>query len=36
MFETQEPLEKRSKSTMLAVILAVFVILGLTTWYFTQ
>jgi hypothetical protein len=36
MFETQGPVEKGSKQTMLLVILSVLAVLGVITWYFTQ
>jgi hypothetical protein len=36
MFDTQGPVEKGGKATMLLVITSVMLILGLITWYFTQ
>jgi hypothetical protein len=36
MFDTQAPIERRSRLTMLLVIASVLAILGVMTWYFTQ
>jgi hypothetical protein len=36
MFETQGPVEKSSRLTMLLVVFAVMVVLGGITWFLTQ
>jgi hypothetical protein len=36
MFETQGPVEKGSKLTLLVAIFSVLAVLGATTWYFTK
>jgi hypothetical protein len=36
MFDSQEPVGKRRGTTMLVVIVSVFALLGLLTWFYTQ